>query len=146
MEVPDRGRGGLVSRGRSRQRLFWRRQRKLLCPGRRDRRLAVEIPDRGRTPFHRHEDFYADLVAGVRKMPSMGTILASPVVVGRVIYVGSTDGYLLRSPVAGAFFAGADARSKTHAGLRVRLRDFGEWKKFEIERRAIERNLGTAKP
>jgi len=40
------------------------------------------------------EDFYDDLVAGVSKMQSMGTILASPVVVDRVIYVGSTDGYL----------------------------------------------------
>ena len=40
------------------------------------------------------EDFYDDMVAGVSKMQSMGTILASPVVVDRVIYVGSTDGYL----------------------------------------------------
>jgi hypothetical protein len=40
------------------------------------------------------EDFYDDLVAGVGKMQSMGTILASPVVVDRVIYFGSTDGYL----------------------------------------------------
>jgi hypothetical protein len=37
------------------------------------------------------EDVYDDLVAGVSKMQSMGTILASPVV-DRVIYFGSTDG------------------------------------------------------
>jgi eukaryotic-like serine/threonine-protein kinase len=40
------------------------------------------------------EHFYDDLVAGVGKMQSMGPILASPVVVDRVIYCGSADGYL----------------------------------------------------
>ena len=39
-------------------------------------------------------NFCDDLVAGVRKMQSMGTILASPVAVDRVIDVGSSDGYL----------------------------------------------------
>lgn len=41
------------------------------------------------------EDFFYDnLVAGVLKMMSVGAILSSPVIVDRVIYVGSTDGYL----------------------------------------------------
>jgi eukaryotic-like serine/threonine-protein kinase len=40
------------------------------------------------------EDFYDNLVAGMVKMMSVGTILASPVIVDRVIYVGSTDGSL----------------------------------------------------
>lgn len=40
------------------------------------------------------EDFYDDMVAGVRKMFALGTILLSPVVVDGVIYVGSTDGNL----------------------------------------------------
>jgi eukaryotic-like serine/threonine-protein kinase len=34
------------------------------------------------------------LVAGVSKMLSIGAILSSPVVVGRVIYFGSADGNL----------------------------------------------------
>ena len=38
--------------------------------------------------------FYDNLVAGVLKMMSVGAILSSPVIVDRVIYVGSTDGYL----------------------------------------------------
>jgi outer membrane protein assembly factor BamB len=40
------------------------------------------------------EDFYDELVTGVTKMMSMGTVLSSPVVVDKVIYVGSTDGNL----------------------------------------------------
>ena len=40
------------------------------------------------------EDFYDELVSGVSKMQAMGTVLSSPVVVDRVIYVGSTDGNL----------------------------------------------------
>jgi len=40
------------------------------------------------------EDFYDELVNGVSKMQAMGTVLSSPVVVDRVIYVGSTDGNL----------------------------------------------------
>jgi len=40
------------------------------------------------------EDFYDELVAGVTKMQVMGTVLSSPVVVNKVIYVGSTDGNL----------------------------------------------------
>jgi outer membrane protein assembly factor BamB len=40
------------------------------------------------------EDFYDELVMGVHKMLAMGTFLSSPVVVDRVIYVGSADGYL----------------------------------------------------
>lgn len=39
-------------------------------------------------------DFYDDLVTGVSKMMSIGAILSSPVVVGRVIYFGSADGNL----------------------------------------------------
>jgi eukaryotic-like serine/threonine-protein kinase len=39
-------------------------------------------------------DFYDDLVAGVSKMMSIGTILSSPVVVDGVVYFGSTDGNL----------------------------------------------------
>jgi outer membrane protein assembly factor BamB len=39
-------------------------------------------------------DFYDDLVTGVSKMMSVGTILSSPVVVDGVIYFGSTDGNL----------------------------------------------------
>ena len=36
--------------------------------------------------------FYDDMVIAVGKLFTMGTILASPVVVGDVVYVGSTDG------------------------------------------------------
>ena len=39
-------------------------------------------------------DFYDDMVAGVDRMMSMGSILSSPVVVGGVVYVGSADGNL----------------------------------------------------
>lgn len=40
------------------------------------------------------EDFYDDMVAGVRKMMTIGAILSSPVVVDGVVYFGSTDGNL----------------------------------------------------
>jgi outer membrane protein assembly factor BamB len=40
------------------------------------------------------EDFYDEMVAGVIKNQSMGMILSSPVVVDKVIYLGSTDGNL----------------------------------------------------
>lgn len=40
------------------------------------------------------EDFYDDMVAGVKKMMTVGAILSSPVVVGNVVYFGSTDGNL----------------------------------------------------
>lgn len=36
--------------------------------------------------------FYDDMVSGVDRLMSMGSILSSPVVVGKVIYVGSADG------------------------------------------------------
>jgi outer membrane protein assembly factor BamB len=39
-------------------------------------------------------DFYDDLIAGVARMQSVGTILSSPVVVGREVYFGSNDGNL----------------------------------------------------
>jgi len=39
-------------------------------------------------------DFYDDMVAGVDRMMSMGSILSSPVVVGNIVYVGSADGNL----------------------------------------------------
>jgi outer membrane protein assembly factor BamB len=39
-------------------------------------------------------DFYDDMVAGVDRVMSMGSILSSPVVVGSVVYVGSADGNL----------------------------------------------------
>lgn len=39
-------------------------------------------------------DFYDDMVAGVGRMMSMGSILSSPVVVGNVVYFGSADGNL----------------------------------------------------
>ncbi len=39
-------------------------------------------------------DFYDDMVAGVDRMMSMGSILSSPVVVGSAVYVGSADGNL----------------------------------------------------
>jgi outer membrane protein assembly factor BamB len=40
------------------------------------------------------ENFYDEMVIGVHKMLSVGAILSSPVVVDKVIYVGSTDGNL----------------------------------------------------
>jgi eukaryotic-like serine/threonine-protein kinase len=40
------------------------------------------------------EDFYDDMVAGVKKMLTVGAILSSPVVANQVIYFGSTDGNL----------------------------------------------------
>ncbi len=40
------------------------------------------------------DSFYDDMVAGVVRMQSIGQLLSSPVVVGDVIYVGSTDGDL----------------------------------------------------
>jgi eukaryotic-like serine/threonine-protein kinase len=40
------------------------------------------------------EDFYDNLVIGVDKMLDVGAILSSPVIVDRVIYVGSADGNL----------------------------------------------------
>lgn len=40
------------------------------------------------------QNFYDDMVVGVSKLLDLGTILASPVVVDDVVYVGSTDGYL----------------------------------------------------
>ena len=39
-------------------------------------------------------DFYDDMIAGVSKMMTVGTILSSPVVVDGVIYFGSADGNL----------------------------------------------------
>jgi eukaryotic-like serine/threonine-protein kinase len=39
-------------------------------------------------------DFYDDMITGVSKMMAIGTILSSPVVVGRVIYFGCADGNL----------------------------------------------------
>jgi len=39
-------------------------------------------------------DFYDDMVAGVARVMSMGSILSSPVVVGKVVYVASADGNL----------------------------------------------------
>ena len=40
------------------------------------------------------DDFYDDMIVGVRKMLSVGAVLSSPVVVDNVIYVGSSDGNL----------------------------------------------------
>jgi len=40
------------------------------------------------------DDFYDDLIVGVRKIQSVGAILSSPVVVKDAIYVGSSDGNL----------------------------------------------------
>jgi outer membrane protein assembly factor BamB len=37
-------------------------------------------------------DFYDDMVTGVERVMSMGSILSSPIVVGTVVYVGSADG------------------------------------------------------
>jgi outer membrane protein assembly factor BamB len=34
------------------------------------------------------------MVVGMHKMMTVGAILSSPVVADRVVYVGSTDGYL----------------------------------------------------
>ena len=39
-------------------------------------------------------DFYDDMVNGVERVMSMGSILSSPVVVGSVVYAGSADGNL----------------------------------------------------
>jgi outer membrane protein assembly factor BamB len=39
-------------------------------------------------------DFYDDMVTGVERTMSMGSILSSPVVVDKVVYVGSADGNL----------------------------------------------------
>ncbi len=39
-------------------------------------------------------NFYDDMVAGVSRMHAVGMILASPVVVGSTVFVGSTDGNL----------------------------------------------------
>ncbi len=39
-------------------------------------------------------NFYDDMVAGVARMQSVGTILSSPVIAGRVVYFGSNDGNL----------------------------------------------------
>lgn len=40
------------------------------------------------------DDFYDDMIVGVRKMLSVGAVLSSPVVVNDVVYVGSSDGNL----------------------------------------------------
>jgi outer membrane protein assembly factor BamB len=40
------------------------------------------------------DDFYDNMVAGVAKMMTVGTVLSSPVVANGVIYFGSTDGNL----------------------------------------------------
>jgi outer membrane protein assembly factor BamB len=40
------------------------------------------------------EDFYDDMVAGLKKMMTVGAILSSPVVADTVVYFGSTDGNL----------------------------------------------------
>lgn len=40
------------------------------------------------------QGFYDDMVIGVRKLLSAGTILSSPVVAKDVVYIGSADGYL----------------------------------------------------
>ena len=39
-------------------------------------------------------DFYDDIMAGYRKLQSVGSILSSPVVAGNVVYFGGTDGNL----------------------------------------------------
>jgi outer membrane protein assembly factor BamB len=39
-----------------------------------------------------HSDFYDDMVTGVERTMSMGSILSSPIVVNNVVYVGSADG------------------------------------------------------
>lgn len=40
------------------------------------------------------DDFYDDMIVGVAKMMAVGAILSSPVVVDKVVYVGSADGYI----------------------------------------------------
>jgi outer membrane protein assembly factor BamB len=40
------------------------------------------------------DEFYDDMVVGVRRMLSVGAVLSSPVIVDTVIYVGSADGNL----------------------------------------------------
>ena len=40
------------------------------------------------------ENFYDDMVTGVAKIYTVGSILSSPVVVDNVVLFGSTDGYL----------------------------------------------------
>jgi outer membrane protein assembly factor BamB len=40
------------------------------------------------------DEFYDDMVIGVYRMLRVGAILSSPVVVGNVLYVGSSDGNL----------------------------------------------------
>jgi outer membrane protein assembly factor BamB len=40
------------------------------------------------------DSFYENMVIGVNKMLTVGSILSSPVVVNNVIYVGSSDGFL----------------------------------------------------
>jgi outer membrane protein assembly factor BamB len=39
-------------------------------------------------------DFYDDMIVGISRVQSVGTILSSPVVAGRVVYFGSNDGNL----------------------------------------------------
>jgi hypothetical protein len=39
-------------------------------------------------------DFYDDMVSGVNRVMSMGAIISSPVVSGKMVYVGSADGNL----------------------------------------------------
>lgn len=39
-------------------------------------------------------DFYDDMVSGVDRVMSMGSILGAPVVVGNEVYFGSADGNL----------------------------------------------------
>lgn len=39
-------------------------------------------------------DFYDDMVGGVDRVMSMGSILGAPVVVGNEVYFGSADGYV----------------------------------------------------
>lgn len=46
------------------------------------------------TIFPSQNPFYDDMVLAVNKLFTMGTILSSPVVVGDVVYFGSTDGNL----------------------------------------------------
>jgi outer membrane protein assembly factor BamB len=39
-------------------------------------------------------NFYDDMIVGISKMRSVGTILSSPVISGRVVYIGTADGNL----------------------------------------------------
>ena len=39
-------------------------------------------------------NFYDDLLAGFSKLHTVGTLLSSPVISGKVVYIGSADGYL----------------------------------------------------